>query len=181
MNNNIKNGLEGTKTGQNLRTAAANEALAHVKYTLFSDIASEAGQMEAARMFNEMASHEKEHAELWLSYLDELSDTEDNLDRSIRGESYEANESYPEYSRIAAEEGFSELSDKFRMAATAEGGHAERYSELSERMADGSMYTGDADTTWYCTNCGYRTKGNMPPERCPLCSYPKGYFSKTDM
>lgn len=178
MNNNIKNGLEGTKTGQNLRTAAANEALAHIKYTLFSDIASEAGQMEAARMFDEFAHQEKEHAELWLSYLDELDDTEENLDKAIRGETYESKEFYPEYSRIASEEGFGEISDKFRMTANAENGHSGKLSELSKQMSDGSLYKGNADTTWYCTNCGYRTKGNIPPEHCPLCSYPKGYFKK---
>ena len=42
------------------------------------------------------------------------------------------------------------------------------------------IYTGNADTVWVCLNCGYRTKGNEPPEECPLCSYPKGYFERAN-
>jgi len=176
MNNNTINGLLGTKTEQNLRNAAANEALSHVKYMIYSDIAKKEGKPGAARYFDRHASHEIEHAELWLSYLDELSDTDENLDSAKRSETYEANDYYPSLSKTAAEEGFTEIADKFRMAGTVENHHLMTLEELSESLA--IDHHDDPETVWCCTNCGYHTKGNMPPERCPLCNYPKHYFVK---
>lgn len=176
MNNTTKNGLNGTKTEQNLIDAAAKEALSHVKYMIYSDIAKEEGNLRAARHFDEHAGHEKEHAELWLSYLDELSDTDENLDCAKRAENYEANDYYPSLSKTAAEEGFTEIADKFRMASTVEKHHLMTLEELSECLA--IDHHDDPETVWCCTNCGYHTKGNMPPERCPLCNYPKHYFVK---
>ena len=178
MKNNHKSGLSGSKTEQNLKDAAANEALAHIKYMIYSDIAKDAGELEAARMFDKHAGHEKEHAELWLSYLDELSDTDDNLDRAIRGETYESTEYYPDYARIAKEEGFYEISDKFMMTGEVEKQHTSHLNELADAMANNQLKQGDAETEWCCTNCGYHTKGNIPPEVCPLCGYPKWYFTK---
>lgn len=178
MNNTSKSSLSGSKTEQNLKDAASNEALAHVRYTLFSDIAKESGQLEAARLFENHASHEKEHAELWLSYLDELSDTDDNLDRALKGEIYESTEYYPSFSKTASDEGFYEISDKFRMAGDVEKHHAKNLERLAEELAKGEHTSDDAECVWCCTNCGYHTKGNMPPERCPLCGYPKWYFTK---
>lgn len=178
MSSKSKSSLVGTKTEQNLKSAASNEALAHVRYTLFSDIAKESGQLEAARNFDTLARHEKEHAELWLSYLDELSDTDDNLDKALRGEIYEMEEYYPSLSRTASEEGFYEISDKFRMTGEVEKHHAAKLEKLAEIMAKGEHASDDAECVWYCTNCGYHTMGNMPPERCPLCGYPKWYFTK---
>ncbi len=179
MNNNTRSGLAGTKTEQNLMEAARGEALAHTKYMLYSKMASQAGEPEVARTFENFANNEKEHAELWLGYLGELGEPEDNINSAVAGENFEASSFYPEASRVASEEGFTELAEKFRMAGTVEARHAEAYQKLSDDMAKGNMHTGNADTEWMCTSCGYRTKGNMPPEYCPLCSYPDSYFVKT--
>lgn len=179
MNNYTRSGLAGTKTEQNLMEAARSEALAHTKYMLYSEMASEAGEREAAQTFENFANNEKEHAELWLGYLGELGETDDNINSAVTGETFESSNFYPEASRIAAEEGFTELAEKFRMAGTVEGHHAEAYRKLSDDMAKGTMHTGNADTEWVCSNCGYHTKGNIPPEYCPLCSYPNSYFVKT--
>lgn len=180
MNRHINNGLHGTKTEQNLRTAAQNEAMGFTKYMLYSGLASDEANEDMARMFSEYASNEKEHAELWLGYLDELGGVEDNLNNAIYGEEFEATEFYPNAARIAAEEGFDELADKFRMAANIEKRHADSYRTAADDLASGRMYTGNADTQWVCLNCGYTTRGNMPPSQCPFCSYPKGYFKKAN-
>ena len=178
MDRHASNALNGTKTMQNLKDASKNEALAYTKYTIYSDIASRDGYEDVADMFSRFAGNEKEHAELWLGYLNELGDTQTNLDTAMYNENYENSEYYPELSRIAKEEGFPEIAEKFRMVGTVEASHAKKLSKASESFADGSMFEGDADTKWVCMNCGYETSGNVPPERCPLCGYPKGYFKK---
>ncbi len=178
MDRHASNALHGTKTIQNLKDASMNEALAYTKYTMYSDIASKEGYHDIANMLSGFARNEMEHAELWLRYLNELGDTQSNLDFAMQNENYENNEYYPEYSRIATEEGFPEIAEKFRMAASVEGRHANMLSKAHENLSNDSMFEGDADTTWGCMNCGYASNGNVPPERCPLCSYPRGYFKK---
>ena len=29
---------------------------------------------------------------------------------------------------------------------------------------------------WYCTVCGHIEIGTEPPEKCPVCEHPQGYF-----
>lgn len=178
MEQQTQSALAGTKTEQNLRDAARGEALAHTKYLLFSHIAANDGQEVLSRMFGQFADNEKEHAELWLGYLNELGSNEENLENALSGERFENTTFYPEAARVAEEEGFEELADKFRMTADVEGHHASAYGKMLDALRDGDLYEGDAETEWLCLNCGFRTKGNMPPEQCPLCSYPRGFFTK---
>lgn len=176
--NNYKTGYTGTKSEQNLRSALQNEALGYTKYMLYADKAHKEGYHQVGRMFEDIANNEREHAELWLGYLNEMGTTEDNLDAAISGESYESTAFYPDAARIAREEGFMELADKFNRTAEVEEYHGNKFKNTLESMTDGSIYTGNPDTVWECTNCGYHTRGDAAPERCPLCSYPKGYFVK---
>lgn len=178
MDRQSKSALAGTKTEQNLQAALRGEALAHTKYMLFADMASTEGYEPISRVFDDFSGNEREHAELWLGYLNGIGSTEENLESALDGERFESTTFYPEASRIAKEEGFEELAEKFRLVAGVEGHHAEAYARLLDSLTDGTLYQGDADTEWVCLNCGYRTKGNMPPERCPLCSYPRGFFEK---
>ncbi len=178
MNKRVKNGLDGTKTMENLKAAASGEAMAYTKYTLFSQKAKDDGYEEIADVFEQFAHNEKEHAELWLEYLGELSDTKTNLKNAVSAESFESGNFYPDASRTAYEEGFSELGDKFRMTGTVEKSHSKTYNTLSKELDNGNMFSGGSETKWVCMNCGYEVKGNTPPDRCPLCSYPKGFFTK---
>ena len=80
---------------------------------------------------------------------------------------------------IADDEGFSEIAEKMRLVSNVKNTHTvlldEQLSYLSDK--DG-RYVDNPETEWHCRSCGYIVKGNMPPERCPLCSYPENYFSK---
>ncbi len=180
MTNHITSALNGTKTEESLREALSNEALGFTKYTLFAEKAHNEGYEPIARMMREFAQNEKEHAELWLGYLDEMGDTEENLDAAGRSEEFEANTFYPQAALAAKDEGFTEMAEKFRLAGMVEKSHAAALRNMLDDMRDGDLYKGDAETEWVCLNCGYRTKGNMPPERCPLCSYRQTYFAKVE-
>ena len=173
MDKHAKNALNGTKTKQNLIDASKNEALAYTKYSIFSDIAHEEEYEDISRMFSELAHNEKEHSELWLSYLNEFGTTMENLDSAIKGEIFEKESYYPELARMAKEEGFEEISEKFRMVGKVESNHADMLTENADSLVKGTMFKGNADTKWVCLNCGYTTKGNTPPDTCPLCNYPK--------
>ncbi|MCR5353875.1 MAG: rubrerythrin family protein, partial [Clostridiales bacterium] len=114
MKKRVKSALSGTKTEQNLRTAANGEAMAYTKYAIFADIAKKDGFEEIADVFSAFAGNEKEHAEIWLEYLGEIGNTITNLKNASSGENFESGELYPDASKTAYEEGFTEIGDKFR-------------------------------------------------------------------
>lgn len=172
--------LNGTKTEQNLNKAFSGEASAHTKYMLYADKAREEGYPAIARQFDETAGNEKEHAELWLGYMGGIGSTEDNLRAAVAGENAENTDMYPEMARVADDEGFNEIAQKFRLAGEVEGRHRDDYRRTLNDMEDGSWQQGDSDTEWACINCGFRFNGNTPPVRCPLCGYPREYFVKAE-
>ena len=55
--------LKGSKTEENLKTAFAGESQARNKYTFFASKARKDGFVQIAKIFEETAENEKEHAE----------------------------------------------------------------------------------------------------------------------
>lgn len=179
METKAQSALVGTETELLLKKAADGEANAYTKYMLYADTAAREGYEPLRLLFERLAGNEKEHAEQWLGYLDELGSTEENLENALAGERYESTTFYPEASRKAKDEGFDEIAAKLAMTGTVEENHAREYASRLEKLRNGKLYNGDADTEWVCLNCGYRTRGNKPPEHCPLCSYPMGFFERS--
>lgn len=178
MNNNVHSALQGTKTQENLTDAFSGEARSCIRYRIFSKLAKESGDPVLADMLREMSDNELEHAELWLGYLGETDGNIKNLESLIASEDYESTVMYPEFAAEAKDEGFGEISKKMSYASNAEANHARMLADYLAAMKDGSLYSGDSDTLWVCTNCGYTHTGNTAPERCPLCSYPQKYYVK---
>ncbi len=56
--------LKGSKTEQNLWTALCRESQARNKYTYFASKAKKDGYVQIAKIFEETAANEKEHAEI---------------------------------------------------------------------------------------------------------------------
>lgn len=178
MNNQVHSALSGTQTHKNLTDAFGSEARSAMKYRIFAHQARDNGDATLAKMLEDIAGNETEHAELWMRYLGEIGDNAMNLDAQIAAEEYENGVMYPEFANIAADEGFSEIAEKLRFAANAEAGHTRLLTEYLRAMQDGTLYEDDAQ--WLCTNCGYIHTGNQAPDRCPLCSYPRGYYVRED-
>ena len=100
--------LKGSKTEQNLLAAFAGESQARNKYTYFASKAKKDGYEQIAAIFEETALNEKEHAKLWFKLLHsgEVPTTMDNLADAANGENYEWTDMYPEFAKVAKEEGF---------------------------------------------------------------------------
>lgn len=123
MNNEVKSGLSGTKTEQNMRDALAGEALTHTRYMIFADEAHRNGDHVLAKQFEETADNEKEHARIWMEYLGDISDDLGNVLACEAGEEYESTTMYPEYASVADDEGFAEIAEKFRQVGSVEKTH----------------------------------------------------------
>ena len=183
--------VKGTKTEQNLLKSFAGESQARGRYVYFASIAKKEGYEQIAAIFNETAEQEKEHAKRFFKFLEGgmveitasypagiLSTTVENLKAAAAGENEEWSELYPEFAKVADEEGFPQIAEAFRRIATVEAGHDARYLKLYERMINGTVFEDEEEIEWQCRNCGYIHKGKKAPEVCPACQHPKAYFER---
>ena len=168
--------LKGTKTEANLKAAFAGESQARNKYTYFASRARKDGFVQIAKLFEETAAQEKEHAEIWFKLLGGISDTAANLKDAAGGENYEWTDMYPSFAKTAKEEGFSDIAALFEQVAAIEKNHEERYKKLLSNVEKKLVFTKDKDAVWVCSNCGHVVIGKSAPELCPVCSHEKAYF-----
>jgi len=181
--------LKGSQTEKNLLTAFAGESQARNRYTYAASQAKKEGFVQISSIFEETANQEKEHAKRLFKFLQggeaEISaafpagvigSTLENLKAAAAGEHYEHTEMYPEFAKIALEEGFSAIGDVFMSIAVAEKQHEKRYNDLSANIEADRVFKRDTDVVWRCRNCGYLHKGKEAPECCPACDHPQAHF-----
>ena len=169
--------LNGSKTLENLKTAFAGESQARNKYTYFASKAKKEGYEQIAAIFEETAGNEKEHAKMWFKYIEggEIKDTISNLNQAADGENYEWTDMYDEFARVAEEEGFKEIAQKFKMVGEIEKHHEERFRKLLKNIDDEVVFSSDEDTIWICRNCGHVYRSKEALEVCPVCKHGKAY------
>lgn len=169
--------LKESKTYENLKKAYEGELKASTKYSIFSTKAKEEGYEQISSIFSETAGNEKEHAEVWLKIMEDgaLPETIKNLEEAIRGEGYEWKSMYPEFARIAKEEGFAKIAKLFEEIGKIERHHDYRFERLRENIQSGEVFCKPSERVWLCLHCGNITWGECAPEICPVCGYPQGY------
>ena len=181
--------LKGTKTEKNILTAFAGESQARNRYTFFASKAKKDGYVQISKIFEETAEQEKEHAKRLFKFLEGgeveitaafpagvIGSTEDNLKAAAEGEDHEWQVMYPEYAKIAEEEGFNEIAAVMRSIAVAEKEHSKRYKALRKNILEGTVFKHANPVIWRCLNCGYLHEGKEAPEKCPACAHAKSYF-----
>ena len=170
--------LKGTKTEANLMTAFAGESQARNKYTYYASKARKDGYVQIAKLFEETANNEKEHAKIWFKLLHggEVPGTAENLLDAADGENYEWTDMYATMAKEAREEGFIEIAILFEKVAAIEKMHEERYRKLLANVEGGLVFSREGDMVWECSNCGHIVVGKKAPELCPVCKHPKAYF-----
>lgn len=126
--------VSGTKTAENLAAAFAGESQANRKYTLWQGIAKEAGEEEAAKAFDRPMAEETAHALAEAVYLGWFGDVKKNLEDAAEGERYEEESMYPEFAKVAREEGFEDIAHFFEMTAKFEGMHKAGYRKAAEAL-----------------------------------------------
>lgn len=168
--------LKGSRTEQSLMTAFAGESQARNKYTYFASVAKKEGYEQISSIFEKTAANEKEHAELWFKALGGIGTTAVNLKAAADGENYEWTDMYDGFAKIADEEGFKELADKFRGVAAIEKTHEERYRKLLSNVELQAVFEKSEEIMWECRNCGHLVIGKKAPSICPVCAHPQSYF-----
>lgn len=181
------------KTLENLTKAFIGESQARNRYTFYAKIAKKEGYEQIAEIFMITAENEKQHAKRLFEHIQELKegadeikveaeatltygDTLKNLKAAAKGENWEYTEMYPEFAKIAEEEGLSMIAARLRAIAKAEEHHEERYKKLIKEIEGDTIFKKEEETEWVCRECGYIHKGKNPPEKCPSCDHPKAFF-----
>jgi rubrerythrin len=185
----MEKSLKGTKTEMNLLKSFAGESQAKNRYEFAAKVAKEEGYEQISAIFLETALQEQQHAKRFFNFLEggkieitamypagKTATTKDNLLAASEGEHEEWSELYPEFARIAEEEGFKNISTAYKAIASAEKGHEERYRKLLENVMQDKVFEREDKVFWYCRKCGYIHFGTKPLKNCPACLHPESYF-----
>jgi rubrerythrin len=181
--------VKGSRTEQNLLKAFAGESQARNRYTFFASQARQEGLIQIADIFAETAEQEKEHAKRFFTFLEggdleitaafpagKVSTSLENLGAAVTGEEHEWQSLYPEFARIAREEGYAAVGAAFDAISVAEKQHAKRYRTLADNLQAGKVFKRHGKVVWRCRNCGYLHEGEEAPKTCPACLHAQAYF-----
>lgn len=181
--------LKGSKTEKNLLKAFAGESQARNRYTYFAGAARKEGLQQIAAVFEETANQEKEHAKRFFSFLEggevevtasfpagKVGPTVENLAAAANGEHEEWSLLYPEFAKVAREEGFGAIAMVFEKISIAEKHHEERYRTLNKNLSEGKVFKRGNKVVWVCRNCGFIHEGEEAPKACPACAHLQEYF-----
>ncbi|EAI5931144.1 rubrerythrin family protein [Campylobacter coli] len=171
-------------TAVNLMKAFAGESMARNKYDLFADVAEEEGWHAVARHFREAAENEKWHARAEFKAYHEIIDgkplevTTKNLVTAAEGENYEHTTMYPNFAKIAEDEGKKAIARLFTAIGKVEIEHEREYLALKKMLEEEEFFNSEVEELWVCEVCGHIHRGKKAPAACPLCKAPKEYFKR---
>jgi rubrerythrin len=164
------------KTEDNLKTAFSGESQARNKYDYFAKVARTEGLHYIAKIFEETALNEMQHAKDEFKHLKGIGDTRTNLKAAIAGENFEHTTMYPTMMKEAEKDGKKDTAKLFKEIAEVEEHHEERYKRLLEMVEKGTVYKRDKPIKWKCSKCGYIYEGTEPPKECPSCKHAREYY-----
>jgi rubrerythrin len=167
----------------------AGESQARNRYTYYASVAKKEGYVQISDVFTETANQEKEHAKRMFKFLEggdleitatypagKIGTTAENLKAAAGGENEEWSELYPEFARVAREEGFESVARMYEAVCVAEKQHEKRYLGLLKNVEDGTVFKKPEKVVWRCRNCGYLHEGEEAPGTCPACLHPQAHF-----
>lgn len=181
--------ITGSQTEKNLLKAFAGESQAKNRYEFFAKQARKEGLEQIAALFEETALNEKAHAKRFFNFMEGgmveitasypagmVGSTLENLQAAADGENEEWTELYPEFARVAEEEGFKQIAVVFKTIAKIEQHHEARYRKLYQNLEEGKVFNREGKVTWKCRVCGFLHESAKPPKKCPACEHEQAYF-----
>jgi rubrerythrin len=178
-----------SRTAHNLLLSYSAETQARTRYDFFSTRAKEEGLIQIAKLFTETAEQEYEHALRFFNFFNGgeieitgtfpagvLKETHANLIASAELELYVHDSLYAVFAIVAEEEGYARAADTFNAINISEKNHEITFREFADNLTSGRAFKRDRIMTWKCLSCGYLHEGDSPPDKCPACVKPPGYF-----
>ncbi len=182
-----------SKTYVNLAKTFAGECQARTRYEFMEYGARKEGYKAIAEMIDTVVYNEFNHARMAYTYLQEASKNTidnidicsgypfkekwnllDNLKLASEDEQIEAERVYPEYEKVAREEGFTKIADFYKNLVQVETCHKMLFAQLYEQMKSKTLYEKDKAVKWKCASCGYEDTRKKAWDTCPLCEASQG-------
>lgn len=176
----------------NLMKAFAGESQARNRYTFAKMTALEKNMYVISEVFRFTAEQEEQHAKIFYELLldssgnkveisadypvDVYDDITKLLDTSVNNENDEYENIYPEFARIAREEGFAKAASKFALISEIENIHRKRFEHYSNLIKGDKLFKSENTERWLCLNCGHIHESSEAPLICPVCGMKQGYF-----
>jgi len=162
-------------TEQNLNSAFAGESMAHMRYLIFAEQAEGEGFPNVARLFRAIAYAEQVHAQNHYRELGMINDSVKNLGVAIEGETFEVEEMYPAYNKVAELQNEQGAVRSTHYALEAEKVHAGMYQQARQAVESGKDI--QLGKVRICSVCGYTVEGEAP-DRCPVCGATREKFKE---
>ncbi|PWM73601.1 MAG: rubrerythrin family protein [Bacillota bacterium] len=184
--------MKSSKTLINLARAFAGESQAGLRYQMIAELCKQQGYNTLETELKTIAKNEVAHAKNYYNLLTEQNGTaknieicagypfekftiEDGLKFSMEAEHEEAEKIYPEFAKIAREEGFEDIAKKFELTAKVERKHELTFKFLYENFKNGTLFKNNEPTFWECTECGHVEARKEAWNMCPLCNATQGF------
>ena len=189
--------FENSETKRNVLRAFAGESQARNRYTFAAGLAKKNGLHVIEAVFTFTADQERAHAKAYYELLKPCSGENIAIDGTYPVDLYETvlehlraaqhNEyqewehDYTGFAHTAKEEGFPEVSHLFSQIARIEQTHGDRFGQCADLLEQNKLFISETECQWMCLNCGYLVTATRPPELCPVCKHPQGFFVRVEM
>ena len=181
-----------SKTYYNLAKAYAGECQAKTRYEFIEYGARKEGYGAMAEVIDKIVYNEFNHARMFYTKIQDASDEiiknievcagypfkqkwnlEENLKLAAEDEKAEV-DLYPQFAKIACEEGFPEIAKLFENIAGIENCHMLLFKDLYEQLKNGTLYKKSKPVKWKCSACGYEQTSKEAWKTCPVCLEKQG-------
>ena len=187
--------FDESQTKTNLARAFAGECQGGARYQFIAQKAMQEGKNNIQMMFKSLAKNEMAHArifwdliaknssvpqkniEIKAGYPFEDGELIEMIKFASNAEKSENTTIYPSFAKIAEDEGFKEIAEKFKLVALVEGNHFLQIDELYNKLKSKSLFESAVPCEWKCDHCGHIHNSKKAFDVCPLCEKSKDYIS----
>lgn len=179
-----------SKTQKNLVKAFLFSSKNQNLYDYFSSQAKKEGLITVQKLFEEFALYERSHAKNFLRLIESkeisvdfdydhipIKSTVENIE-SLINEIEKIEYLYDDFIEVADKENQNKASAKFVAIKKSHEYKLTQLKKILSQIEENKMFKNEEKIFWKCLKCGYIIEGETPPELCPACGHPKGYFEK---
>ncbi len=183
-----------SKTYKNLAASFAGECQAYTRYK-FLEYGARYNKLNClAEVIDTIAYNEFQHARMFYTFIQKAQkqpienidistgypfkekwNVTENMQLAAEDEIKEAEDIYPEFERVAREEGFVEIAELYHNIIQVEKMHADLFTKIHNQLKNDTMYKKPKKVKWKCAQCGYTAEGKEPWKQCPLCEAEQGF------
>lgn len=184
--------FDKSQTYQNLARAFAGECQAGMRYQMMAKAATQEKLYRLSDCIKSIAKNETVHATTFYNLLTSLGGNAENvnidagfpfrggtleemLTFAVADEAAEGERIYPEFAKIAEEEGYQDVSKTFQRIAEIEKNHKIIFDYLAKAVKNKTLYAAEGQELFICSECGYMHTSDKAFEKCPVCGKEQGY------